>query len=180
MVNKVASNDAKSAAKEQARALPLWPHMASNDSSSSLHWPSLPPPLQAAKIQSKAHGLDVGADKKGTMQLPKCGCDIEFYADESAGPDAPWVVLCHDNLEIKKKKTSKELFSASYLCTVFGPALSAKGLRWIAPSLPGWGGSSGNRCKMKLVDLLKKEPLSGRCRVTPHCRRIVGDSVAAL
>lgn len=98
------------------------------------------------------------------MQLPKCGSEVFFYADDSAGPDAPWVVLCHDSLEIKgkkKKAPSNEPFSAAYMAAAIGPALTARGCRWIAPSLPGYGGSTGKRCGMKVVDLMKKEAVSG-------------------
>jgi len=120
---------------------------------------------EAAKVAANGSTLEIDADKKGVFHLPGCDEDIVYYADISAGADAPWVILLHDDkiMEQKaaksKKKSKKKgtegkdgnkdaslesLFPSKKYCNEIGNALVGAGYKWLAPCLPGFSGSSGS------------------------------------
>merc|ERR1711937_927220 len=68
---------------------------------------------EAAATAAKGHVLEIDGDNKGVAHLAGCDQDVSFHADISAGAEAPWVVLVHDevvpeSLKAAKKKTKKK------------------------------------------------------------------------
>jgi hypothetical protein len=95
-------------------------------------------------IAANAKAVDV-SDGKGCLKLGLG--EVHFLGDVAAGAEAPFVLFLHDDT----KDVTPELWAKC------GQVLAAKGWRWMAPFLPGFGPTPGKKGSLKADGVVTKD-----------------------